>query len=153
MFIFSFRMPFRRIATISVVLALALLVLIYGLLLRPSAPAHPLAGGTEEERLGFLSSWGWEVSPAGGWVEEVQIPGTFDEVYGNYNQMQLEQGFDLEKYAGERVRRYSYPLTNYPNSGDDIRANLLVYRGKIIGGDISSQIEGGFSTGFDGKSE
>ena len=86
-------------------------------------------------------------------MEEVQIPGTFDEVYGNYNQMQLEQGFDLEKYAGERVRRYSYPLTNYPNSGDDIRANLLVYRGKIIGGDISSQIEGGFSTGFDGKSE
>ena len=153
MFIFSFRMPFRRIATISVVLALALLVLIYGLLLRPSAPAHPLAGGTEEERLGFLSSWGWEVSPAGGWVEEVQIPGTFDEVYGNYNQMQLEQGFDLEKYAGERVRRYSYPLTNCPNSGEDIRANLLVYRGKIIGGDISSQIEGGFSTGFDGKSE
>lgn len=153
MFIFSFRMPFRRIATISVVLALALLVLIYGLLLRPSAPAHPLAGGTEEERLGFLSSWGWEVSPAGGWVEEVQIPGTFDEVYGNYNQMQLEQGFDLEKYAGERVRRYSYPLTNYPNSGDDIRANLLVYKGKIIGGDISSQRENGFSTGFDGKSE
>ena len=153
MFIFSFRMPFRRIAAISVVLALALLVLIYGLLLRPSAPVHPLAGGTEEERLGFLASWGWEVSPAGGWVEEVQIPSTFDEVYGNYNQMQLEQGFDLEKYAGERVRRYSYPLTNYPNSGDDIRANLLVYRGKIIGGDISSQRENGFSTGFDGKSE
>lgn len=153
MFIFSFRMPFRRIAAISVVLALALLVLIYGLLLRPSAPAHPLAGETEEERLGFLASWGWEVSPAGGWVEEVQIPGTFDEVYGNYNQLQLKQGFDLAHYAGERVRRYSYPLTNCPNSGEDIRANLLVYRGKIIGGDISSQIEGGFSTGFDGKSE
>ena len=153
MFIFSFRMPFRRIATISVVLALALLVLIYGLLLRPSAPAHPLAGGTEEERLSFLSSWGWEVSPAGGWVEEVQIPGTFDPVYDAYNQLQLKQGFDLAHYAGERVRRYSYPLTNCPNSGEDIRANLLVYRGKIIGGDISSQIEGGFSTGFDGKSE
>ncbi len=153
MFIFSFRMPFRRIATISVVLALALLVLIYGLLLRPSAPAHPLAGGTEEERLGFLASWGWEVSPAGGWVEEVQIPGTFDPVYDAYNQLQLKQGFDLAHYAGERVRRYSYPLTNCPNSGEDIRANLLVYRGKIIGGDISSQIEGGFSTGFDGKSE
>lgn len=153
MFIFSFRMPFRRIAAISVVLALALLVLIYGLLLRPSAPAHPLAGETEEERLGFLSSWGWEVSPAGGWVEEVQIPGTFDPVYDAYNQLQLKQGFDLAHYAGERVRRYSYPLTNCPNSGEDIRANLLVYRGKIIGGDISSQIEGGFSTGFDGKSE
>ena len=136
MFIFSFRMPFRRIATISVVLALALLVLIYGLLLRPSAPAHPLAGGTEEERLGFLASWGWEVSPAGGWVEEVQIPGTFDPVYDAYNQLQLKQGFDLAHYAGERVRRYSYPLTNCPNSGEDIRANLLVYRGKIIGGDI-----------------
>lgn len=153
MFIFSFRMPFRRIAAISVVLALALLVLIYGLLLRPSAPAHPLAGETEEERLGFLASWGWEVSPAGGWVEEVQIPGTFDPVYDAYNQLQLKQGFDLAHYAGERVRRYSYPLTNYPNSGDDIRANLLVYKGKIIGGDISSQRENGFSTGFDGKSE
>ena len=80
------------------------------------------------------------------------IPPEFDEVYEKYNAIQKEQGFDLTKYQGKRVKRWTYAIKNYPGYAADsgcIHANLLVYEGQVIGGDVCSVELNGFMHGFD----
>ncbi len=110
-----------------------------------------LAVSSEQERLSFISHLGWEVDKEPVEVREVVIPETFDEVYNNYNKIQLEQGFDLEKYAGQRVKSWTYIVRNYPDTvptDDYIRLNLLVSDGVIIGGDVCSVKLDGFMHGI-----
>ncbi len=54
----------------------------------------------------------------------------------------------MTKYAGKRCKRYSYSVLNYPEEPEDVRANILVYNGKIIGGDVCSLKLDGFMHGF-----
>ena len=68
--------------------------------------------------LDFISSFGWEVINEPDDVREVIIPVEFDDVYKNYNEIQISQGYDLEKYAGERVKKWSFTVTNYPDYED-----------------------------------
>lgn len=107
---------------------------------------------TAEERIAFLSQYGWNVSPDPLEVSEVLIPEEFDETYEGYNELQKAQNeLDLSKYAGKRVKRWTYEITNYPgyeNSPGLIRANLLVYDGLVIGGDVCSVELSGFMHGF-----
>ena len=105
-------------------------------------------GGTNQERLQFLEGFGWQVAQEPEEIVEIQIPQELDPVYADYNELQQAQGCDLEKYAGERCKRYSYQVTNYPGQGENVRANLLVAGGKIIGGDICSLELDGFMHGF-----
>lgn len=147
MLILSFKVPFKRVAAIAAAVTLIILVVIYTAILRPGVGRTP-GGGSEEQREAFLTSYGWEIDPAGSYVVEVSIPASFDSVFEAYNEIQLSQGYDLWNYAGKRVKRYSYLVSNYPEGNGDIRANLLVYNGKIIGGDVSSMEKGGFSHGF-----
>ena len=42
--------------------------------------------------------------------DSVKIPREFDGVYGDYNALQEKNGFDLSKYKGKTVRRYTYSL-------------------------------------------
>ncbi|MBR0338278.1 MAG: DUF4830 domain-containing protein, partial [Ruminococcus sp.] len=42
--------------------------------------------------------------------DSVKIPREFDGVYGDYNALQEKNGFDLGKYKGKTVRRYTYSL-------------------------------------------
>ena len=117
------------------------------ILLLVSVANPSFAGSTETQRRAFLGQYGWELG------EEinrgsVRIPEEFDDVYVQYNEIQLKQGFDLRRYAGKEVERYQYPVTNYPGYPEYIRANLLVFQGKIIGGDISSVALNGFMHGF-----
>ena len=44
--------------------------------------------------------------------------------------------------------RYCYNITNYPDYDGEVTATLLVYRNKVIGGDISSADVNGFTHGF-----
>ncbi len=110
-----------------------------------------LSATNAEERLNFISHYGWEVDEESIEVREVVIPEVFDEVYNNYNEIQLKQGFDLEKYAGQRVKRWTYIIRNYPDTvpeDDYIRINLLVSDGTVIGGDVCSVKLDGFMHGF-----
>ena len=110
-----------------------------------------LKASDTKERVAFLSQFGWEVSEDPLEVAEVIIPTEFDETYKAYNDIQKKQGFDLEKYKGTRVKRWTYEIKNYPgyagNSGC-IRANILVCDGNVIGGDICSVELDGFMHGF-----
>lgn len=113
-------------------------------------------GASESERINFLKSCGIEVENEPLEVSEIMIPSEFDEVYKDYNEIQVSQGFNLESYSGKRVKRWTYKVTNYPgytDGSDAIRVNILVYDGLIIGGDVCSTELNGFIHGFikDGK--
>lgn len=107
------------------------------------------AAGTNDQRVVFLKQFGWDVDANSFEVEEVRIPEVFDDVYNNYNDIQKKQGYDLTKYAGKRVKRYTYTVSNYPSGLKGVRANLLVYKNKVIGGDICSVALDGFMHGFE----
>ena len=71
----------------------------------------------------------------------------FDEVFSRYNQIQQQAGMDLKPYCGKRVKLWTYRVLNIP-SQSEVRANLMVYKNKIIGGDISSTALDGFMHGL-----
>jgi len=112
------------------------------------APGQTDQGGTNEERLAFLRSFGWAPVETPVESQEVRIPEEFNEVFSRYNRLQQSQGFDLADYAGKTVKRYVYHLTNHPNGNQDCYATLLVYRNRIIGGDVTCSGQGGSMQGF-----
>ncbi len=110
-----------------------------------------LKASNAEERIAFLSQFGWEVSKEPAEVAEIVIPSEFDETNEEYNALQKTQGFDLSEYKGQRVKRWSYTVNNYPgyeNSEAVIRANILVLDGTVIGGDVCSTELDGFMQGL-----
>ena len=109
------------------------------------------SAGSENDILAFISNYNWQVDDEPVEVRDVIIPEIFDDVYSNYNKIQIEQGFDLEKYAGKRVKRWTYVIRNYPETSpndDFIRINILVSDDTIIGGDVCSVKLDGFMHGF-----
>lgn len=111
---------------------------------------------TVEEQLSFLRELGHEPDPNPVYAGEVVIPEVFDSVYETYNRLQKAQGLDLEKYKGKTVQRYTYALTPAKDAdggeetggadGAARYATLLIYKNRVIGGDITT-------TGPDGKVE
>lgn len=109
-----------------------------------------LKASTHEERMAFLSQFGWEIQEDPVEVREVIIPEEFDDTYTAYNEIQKNQGFDLTVYAGVRVKRWTYTVKNYTGyeNKECIHANVLVYDGLVVGGDICSVELDGFMHGF-----
>lgn len=103
-----------------------------------------------DKLMSFISQFGWQVVAEPDDVREVMIPVEFDDVYKNYNEIQTQQGYNLEKYAGERVKRWSFTITNYPGyeEKDCIKINILVSDNEVIGGDVCSVELNGFMHGF-----
>lgn len=154
MFVWSFKLSKREIIIFAVgIAAFALLVF---LLLSPGgarttsleASGYTLTADSADARAGFLSQFGWQTAPDPVEVREVIIPAEFSDVYTEYNELQKTQGFDLEKLKGERVKKWTYTITNYPDVSGDVIANILIKDGKVVGGDISSAQFGGFMHGF-----
>ncbi len=102
---------------------------------------------TNEERIAFLAKFGWEVEEEPAEIREVTVPAKFDGVYESYNQMQLSEGLDLKKVAGKQVKRYTYVVTNASYDGT-VLANLLIYKDKVVGGDVCSARIDGFVHGL-----
>ena len=150
MFVISFKTGKRKI-----VLALAVtLVALTAVLVAAHVSSHSMsglpAGETNEERLSFLASWGWQAEEEPLEMREVLIPAEFDDVYLRYNEVQIAQGMDLRPFAGRTCSQWVYRVTNHP-SGQEVRASLLVLDGHIVGGDLSTAELGGFLTGFSGE--
>ena len=103
--------------------------------------------------VGFLSQFGWTVNGATAESAEVTIPAEFDKIFASYNEIQKAQGLDLSKYKKKELTRYTLEVTNYPDYDEKVYANVLVYRGKVVGGDICSADVFGFVHGFEAKSE
>ena len=99
-------------------------------------------------RVALLRECGWEVEEEPLEFLEVKIPEEFDGVYREYNELQNRQSLDLAKYCGKRVMRYTYKVKNHPSGEEGVVANLIFYKVKLIGGDISSPKLGGFMHGL-----
>ena len=102
-----------------------------------------------DDRVEFLSQFGWEVKDEPLETVEVVIPTEFDSVFAGYNEIQKTQGLDLGKYKKKTVTRYTYEVTNYPNYQGAVHANVIVYRNRVIGGDICTADADGFIHGFE----
>ena len=161
MFICSMRAGTIRFFAIICV-ALAALITLIALVpeLQPAAAAgsEMPEEGTEtvsyekirsnEDRIAFLAGFGWQVEEQPKESANVTIPAEFDRVFVSYNEIQRAQGLDLSGYASRTVERYTYRVTNYEGYDGEVLANLLVYRGRVIGGDICSADRNGFLHGF-----
>lgn len=99
---------------------------------------------SSEDVVKFLSQYGWTVDES--IIEEcdITIPKEFDKVMTVYNEIQKQQGLDLSKYQRKTAKRYTYKITNYPDYEGTVYANIIVYRNKVIAGDICSADSRGF---------
>ena len=102
-----------------------------------------------EDVAAFLSQFGWEVDATPIESKEVTIPAEFDKIFLAYNELQREQGLDLSKYKRKQVTRYTFKVTNYEGYEGTVYANVLVYRNRVVGGDICSADATGFVQGFE----
>jgi hypothetical protein len=106
------------------------------------------AVSTNEGRVEFLKSFGWEVAASPVESSQVRIPRETTEVFDRYNKLQQSQGYDLSQYAGKNVMRFVYKITNYPGATEPVYATLLVYKNQVIGGDITDTAAKGQIRGF-----
>ena len=88
---------------------------------------------------------GWEVEPTPILEQEITMPKDFPDVLTQYNELQRQQGFDLEEYAGKKLTLYTYRITNHPDA-EEADASLYVYRSELVGGDVHSTSFTGFMT-------
>ena len=141
MFIWTAKVNRRKVA-LAVVAAIALCASTLAVTAfnsrgaQTAAAASPKGMKTEEDRVSYLSSWGWQVSPTATLVEELALPKEFGEEYSQYLSLQTDQGFDLAKHAGKRVKRYTYDVLNYPGGEEGVQIHLLVYKNTVVGGEV-----------------
>ncbi len=159
MFIYSVRagtIKFAAVICAAVVALAALIILVPEYTPRTTAAiAEKTANysfdkiSSNEDRVAFLKQFGWETD--GTVVEEVtmKIPAEFDKVMNTYNELQKKMGLDLSKYKGKEVTRYTYAITNYPNYDGTVYANVIVYKKRVVGGDVSSSDVEGFIGTFE----
>lgn len=158
---FQFTLRFHKKAALCCITGLlALAAFALGLAAaKPAAvdvdvPGEAEADAVVERHLVFLASCGWRVSSQPPAVETVDIPLAFGDVYERYNRLQTAQGFDLAPYKGCTVKKYVYGILSYPGERDgSVRANVLEYGGRVIGGDISAVRIDGFMHGFRGETD
>ena len=162
MWIVTARLPRRKLAFSMAAAALvccAALALGLGGGETPSAVSpgsglpSPKGVRTNGDRTAYLEAYGWQVAEEPLSVEELQIPETLDQRYDAYLALQAEQGFDLEQYAGKRVKRYTYEITNYPTGEAGVQANLMLYRNTVVGGEVLSPRMDGFLHGLSGPDD
>lgn len=104
-----------------------------------------IPGETEQQRISYIESFGWDAGITRVDVKEIRIPVDFDEVYEEYNDIQRQQGFDLRRYRAHSVRQYTYEINRTDDDPVPMLAHLLVENGVIIGADITSAQAGGFT--------
>lgn len=142
MFIVTARIPKKRLLSGAAVLcccgltAVALALALGGKAVSASAEVKRIK--SNDDRLAYLSGLGWQVSEQPIATEELLIPEEFDDSYQGYLKLQADQGFDLTQYKGKRVKRYTYQLTNYPSQAEPVQIALLVYKNRVVGGQIQS---------------
>ncbi len=139
--------PARQSAAVKVILfgvIAAAVILLAGALGRRSAD-NTIRARTNEERIAYLQSLGWEVEPAPLLEQEITLPKEFPDVLAKYNELQRQQGFDLAEYAGKKLTLYTYRITNHPDA-EEADASLYVYHTELVGGDVHSTSFTGFMT-------
>ena len=139
----------RRKAAFAAVCLLALIALPLALLSGRSKTPDAVTVETNDARVDYLRSRGWEVEGEPIETLSVPLPDELVEPYLSYNELQLTQGFDLNAYCGKTLERYTYVVTNYPDRADGCQADLYVCEGAVVAGDIVCTGEDGFMAGLE----
>ncbi len=138
-------------AALALLITLIVLVPTYGADTPTAAEEVSYSYGkikTSDDVEQFLSQFGWQVQDAPTEEVKVTLPDEFDKIFTAYNEIQRRQGLNLSKYKRKDVTRYTYEVTNYADYNGKVYANVLVYRNRVIGGDICSADTTGFIHGF-----
>lgn len=140
----------KRIGLVLAIVA-ALIVTILILVGSPggkSSQGTPVSIRTNDQRVSYLSQYGWDVVVSPVQTRQVMIPTELSEVFERYNALQVSQGFDLTQYTGKTVTQYVYQIENYPNATDPVYATLLIYDEQVIGADVTDTSAGGVVQGL-----
>ncbi len=150
MFVYTTKVHKTKLAAgVTLLLALVVGVVIFWTARSGPEPEQTPDADTNDSRITFLAQFGWNVNAEPVQAQSVTVPSTEDsEVYSRYNELQRSQGYDLTPYAGKQVMRYLYEILNYPDATEPVYATLLVYDGKIIGGDVTNTAPEGKMHGF-----
>ncbi len=144
---------FSKRKAIAILLTLALIISAVILMLPDKAEAVEQTAKTigsiktNDDRVAYLQSLGYMVSSQPEGEKTVTIPKEFDAVYIRYNEVQKEGGFDLEPYKAKRVTLYTYNIPDYDGL-PNVKAELIIYKDRIIGGDIFTVNLDGFMHGL-----
>ncbi len=149
MFVVNLKLSKRGIATgITFIAALAVLAVS---IFTSGGVAYP-KGADTADRTAFLAKLGYNAESQTETATTIVIPESFGEVYSEYNSLQKSAGFDLGDFCGKKAVMYSYRISDFADY-TEVFANVLVKDGKIIGGDISSIENDGFSMPIIEKNE
>ena len=143
-----FKQKTKTFLTALTVLALLAVLLMVGSSVGGVKLLSSDRAATTEKRVAFLQDCGWEVDAATEQAQDIFIPERFNDLYESYNDLQRQQGYDLTDYAGRNCTLYTYAVTNYPDRGQTVLADLYLYKDRIIGGDIHSTDLDGFMIGI-----
>lgn len=135
---------FGRKGAVCIVLAIAALLCLMVVIRGIDRNASRGKVTDAESAAAYLLALGWEVDTDTVQIQGTVLPEYFDDMFSEYNKLQLEQGFDLEKYAGKEVTVYTFQVTNYSNTSCDVMACLMTCKSRVIGGDIHSAELDGF---------
>ena len=152
MMVMTAKVNIRKIILILTAVAgivLALILLLQGGEEEPAAAtlASP-AISDNDSRVQFLTELGWDVAASPVESGQVRIPEEDSPVFDRYNALQKSNGYDLSTYAGKNVMRYVYKINNYPGATEPVYATVLVWKDKIIGGDITDTSPKGMVQGL-----
>ena len=150
MFVMTAKVDKKKIAIIltCIIAAVALLITLIGGGKDQSAATGVISVANNDDRVNFLSGFGWEVTNSPIETGQVRIPEQTSEVFERYNALQKSQGYDLSAYEGQTVMRYVYRINNYPGATEPVYATVLISKNQVIGGDITDTAAKGVIRGF-----
>ena len=150
MFVMTAKVDKKKIAIIlaCIVVAVALLMILLGGGKKEPAATGVISVASNDDRVNFLSGFGWEVTSSPVESSQVRIPEQSSEVFERYNTLQKSQGYDLSAYEGQTVMRYVYQVNNYPGATEPVYATVLISKNQVIGGDITDTAAKGVIRGF-----
>ncbi len=123
--------------------AVVITVVLAGILMLTIITASVVPLNSQSVAAKYVERLGWQIDRNPLETVDVHIPAQFDNVYNNYNAIQKQAGFNLENYKGKDVTRYTFSIKNYYGE-QGVRADVLMYDNKVIGGDIMTVAINGF---------
>ena len=110
---------------------------------RGAAAPSPEHVADHDGRVAYLAAWGWDVDPSAGETLDLVLPSS-GASFESYNALQEENGMDLSAYGGQRAKRYTYTVLNYPGNAESVQANLYLCGDTVVAGDIIAPGPDGF---------
>ena len=133
---------------IFAILVIAAITMLGGCFSREESAPVPITAATDAERAAFLREYGWEINENALETLDLVLPLSLEEAWADYVSMQNDQQLPFAHFGGQAVRRYTYSLTNYPDTPQGAQVNLYQCGQEIIGADIIVLGENGRQCGL-----